>query len=158
MPLECSILWRLWGYVCSFKGLSTTVGITCRNARDSSKWHCPNFKLTSVSFPISLEYSPPSLLPLLGTSSLPNTVAISEYRLEMIQPQATAHCMLFSGPISSQPLRFGKFVEPIRNWGSILGARMDGIHVEKAVSGRALLIVSPAPPSLISPFTTLGLL
>ena len=35
---------------------------------------------------------------------------------------------------------------------------MDGMHVDKAVSERALLIVSPALPSLISPFNTLGLL
>jgi hypothetical protein len=35
---------------------------------------------------------------------------------------------------------------------------MDGIHVEKAVAERALLIVSPAPLSLISPFNTLALL
>jgi hypothetical protein len=41
---------------------------------------------------------------------------------------------------------------------TILGARMDGMYVEKAVSERALLIVSTAPPSLISPFNTLGLL
>ena len=44
-----------------------------------SFWLCPNLQPTSVSFPISLESSPPSLLPLSGASYLPNTVAISEW-------------------------------------------------------------------------------
>ena len=123
-----------------------------------SFWLCPNLQPTSVSFPISLESSPPSLLPLSGASYLPNTVAISEWLAAGDSAPSHRTRDILLAPNFLAAFAIWKIRWAYQKRRLYFRSQMDGMHVEKAVSERALLIVSPALPSLISPFNTLGLL